>query len=240
MKFLKEITNRTQLIFISYIILINNIYSYKENLLYLILKILLTKNHTNYYFIYTNIFELCSIYINLIYFFSFNLTTLLVIHQIVSFINFGLYKNEYNRIKLVLIMLIILYFITFIFLIFFITPTVEFIVKTLHKQFVFNSIHLETKVSEYITTFSQLYKIVQAYITVLFFTSILISQCLKKNRLAKYRKLYQIICALLLFTIMTTINQTTVETFFNFLAFFILSWFYELYLIFLIYYNKIK
>ena len=115
-KYYLEIRNRTVLTITNWIFVTTTCYYYKEILLFLLVNLngnFLSTNSTQYYFIFTNISELFSVYLDLIFFISNQTTIFFLIYHSVLFISSGLYKSEYK--KLIYIFKIFLFSLSYVF-----------------------------------------------------------------------------------------------------------------------------
>ena len=99
-KYLYEIKNRIFILGLAWVSSLCTCYFYKEVILYILLKPSLFETKTdNLYFIYTNLTELFSTYIDITFFVSNHVLGLLLVFQIYSFLKPSLYKHESNFIK---------------------------------------------------------------------------------------------------------------------------------------------
>jgi sec-independent protein translocase protein TatC len=101
--YLIEIRNRVLLLAILWVLLIFVTYYYKETLLFLFFKpIVLTNSEGGkFYFIFTNITEIFSVYLRLVIFISNQITIFYFLYHIFLFIYPGLYLNEYKFFKFI-------------------------------------------------------------------------------------------------------------------------------------------
>jgi len=99
-KYLVEMKNRMFILTFAWLISLCTCYLYKEVILYIILKPSLLESTANTrYFIYTNLTELFSTYLDVTFFVSNHVLLLLFIFQIYCFLKPSLYKYECNFIK---------------------------------------------------------------------------------------------------------------------------------------------
>ena len=111
--YIKEIRNRSCFLIITWISTIIISYSYKEKLLFLCLKPNLQYFETSsFYFIFTDLTEIFTTYLELCYFITNQFFLIKLIYHIIIFISPGLYKFEYKKITN-LILLNIFFFFTF-------------------------------------------------------------------------------------------------------------------------------
>ena len=102
-KYYLEIKNRCLLLSLTWVSTILVSYFYKEILLFISIQPSICNNNTNliFYFIFTDVKEVFSVYIKLIVFLGNQVLIFYLIFHILSFIAFGLYKFEYRYLKLI-------------------------------------------------------------------------------------------------------------------------------------------
>ena len=125
MKYVIEIKNRIFITVFSWLSLLIINYKYKNTLLYLYIKpsySTTTTNNGNMYFIYTNISELFSTYIDVILLTTIPLYITIFTYQVLIFLKPGLYKYEYNLIITYLKILFSVILIVFTLFYFFVIP----------------------------------------------------------------------------------------------------------------------
>ena len=90
-------------------------YFYKEILLFICLEtgICATNNDFCCYYIFTDVKEIFSAYIAVIFFFSHQILILYTVFHILSFSSFGLYKFEYYYLKKIFCVLLFFFFFNF-------------------------------------------------------------------------------------------------------------------------------
>ena len=102
--YIKELKNRLFLISLTWFSSFICSYFYKENILFLCIKPSLHYfQDSAFYFISTDLTEVFYTYLNLMYFVSNNLTFILLIYQIFSFLHLGLTLKEYKKLKFIII-----------------------------------------------------------------------------------------------------------------------------------------
>jgi Sec-independent protein secretion pathway component TatC len=96
-KYLIEIKNRITLIFSSVLSVLIVAYYYKEIILFLIIKPSLNANLNFglYYFIFTDVTEIFSVYIKVILFLVVQSFIFFLLYHIISFLNFAFFEKEY-------------------------------------------------------------------------------------------------------------------------------------------------
>jgi len=216
LKYLLEFKNRSLIIIFAWIFSIFISYFYKETLLYILIKPCLTSHdfEENFYFIYTNITEIFETYLTIVLFIGNQLTFLILIYHLITFLKPGLYKHEHN------------FAITLLRYNFSITTCIMFLIyyKIIpYSWYFFTNIntsifkfYLEAKLSEYLTFFFHLYGMGIIYSQ--FFVFIILFLKTQKNYINKItntkKMLYFII--LLISTVITPpdINSLLVISFF--------------------------
>jgi sec-independent protein translocase protein TatC len=114
-KYIIEIRNRGILVLLNWFIIIFISYFYKETLLYLVLKSNLNNLSFNY-FIFTNITEILSVYIKLIYFIANQISVFYICYHLIVFIAPALYHVEYEYLKWIFNLFLCFWLISLIFL----------------------------------------------------------------------------------------------------------------------------
>ena len=162
-KYYLEIKNRFLLLSVTWVSTFLVCYLYKEILLFICIK----PSHGNiiFYFIFTDVKEVFSVYLKLIFFFSNQVLVFYLIFHVFSFIVLGLYKFEYRYFKLIFNTSIFLWlFALFIFskilfsigLNFFLSFQLLTSLKSLN-------LHFEAKLDEYLNFFIMFYYICVFY-----------------------------------------------------------------------------
>ena len=96
--YIKEIRNRSYFLIITWISTIFISYSYKEKILFLCLKPNLQYFKTDsFYFIFTDLTEIFTTYLELCYFVTNQFFLIKLIYHLIIFISPGLYKFEYKK-----------------------------------------------------------------------------------------------------------------------------------------------
>ena len=228
MKFFLEIKNRFFLTLISFFLIFNIFYFYKNSIIFVIINPLILDSNLNFYLIYTNVFELFNLYYFIINYSTFCILICFVIYHLIIFLKPAIYITEYEVLKNVcFIFLIVLYISQVITLI--ILPYIWFIFEYLNKNFILNTIHCEVKILEYFLFYYSLLKY-----NFIFFGSIIIFFVFLKffKKLKLLIKLRKIVYILFFILIQND------ELFLSFIIFLILLVFYEL--IILIYFLEDK
>ena len=179
-KYYLEIKNRFVLVMLSWISAILVSYCFKEFLLFTVVKYNMHHSPTStqdmFYFIFTDVTEVFSVYIALIFFLSNQVLILSILYHLLMFIALGLYKSEYNYVKFV--------FKTSMFFFFLSVLVFNKIIFPFSWDFFLNfqnfvvlkslTLHFEAKLSEYLNFYMIFYNICIFYfqtfvILILFF-----------------------------------------------------------------------
>lgn len=165
LKYYLEIKNRFLLLNVTWISTILISYLYKETLLFICIKPSLY-NNDNIYFIFTDIKEIFSVYISLIFFFSNQILFFYTIFHILSFISLGLYNSEYTFLKLGFFLSLFFWGLSLFFFnkIFFPISFNFFLSFQLLTFFQFFNFHFEAKLIEYFNYYRTFY-----YISIFYF-----------------------------------------------------------------------
>jgi sec-independent protein translocase protein TatC len=190
-----EIRNRLILVFFAIIGVLFISYFYKETLLFLLLKPSLTNNlnFKLFYFIFTDVTEIFSVYLKIISFIIAQVFLIVSIFQIFSFLCLALFTKEYLFLAKLLKMCFAVWCFSFLLSSFFLIPlSWEFFFyfqSILSSKFI--PIHFEPKISEYITFCILLYSMTMFYFQVLFILVFVISYFNSNIKIIKkYKKLY--------------------------------------------------
>lgn len=222
-KYIKELQYRFFIIFYSIIINCLTIFSYKEQIAYL-----LGQHQANLfpYFIATNLTEIFFALFKLSLFLAFYLTYPIIILQLWLFILPGLYRYEYKMMRSFVILTIILFFVsTIITYKIFLPYCWEFFTSfELKAENTLISIHLETRLNEYLDFFIKGFLILNILFHIILAFIIIIKK-INLDLLIFYRK----IVYLLIFSIATLATPPDIfsQLFIGFLLIFI----YECFLI---------
>lgn len=178
----------------SFLTLFFTVFSYKEAVFFLVVQSCeLQQNDELFYFIFTDVTEVFSLYLQLAVFFSSQISFWVLVYHIFIFFSSALYKTEYKLLnQLFKISIIIWFFSSVLAYHFFIPISWKFFLSFQQMSYVKSlNFFLESKLLEFFNFFTQLYFIcvlstqVFVYFIVLIFKSS--SDFLK---LRKFRKLY--------------------------------------------------
>ena len=201
--YILEIKTRLLLILISWVINILICYSYKEILLYILIKLNKEIYLLNtFYFISTDLMDIFNVYIQLSYFFSNQLIIVVIIYHLLMFMSPGLFKHEFKILKDFLFFSYLFLFLSFLLFNSFILPKLwQFFFEFQNNKSV--AVFFEAKVTHYVNfyiyTFYNLLIICQVFVCMFFFFKTI---NYKVNFLKKTKKLYY-----LLFVIFATLGS---------------------------------
>lgn len=195
LKYLLEIKNRVLLLFITWISLMLISYLYKEILLFLFIEseIFGTNEFKVYYFIFTDVIEVFSVYMKLIFFISFQITFIYFIYHIFTFLSYGLSFLEYSYSKHFFIVIFALWLFSVIISKYILVPAMwNFFIN--FQNIGYLNLHFEAKLSEYLDFYIKFYYISVFYcqfFTFLFFIFSYIN--VDSLLIKKFRKLFYFI-----------------------------------------------
>ena len=164
-KYYLELKNRCLLLSLTWVSTLLICYFYKEVLLFICLKPSFYNNNFIFYFIFTDIKEIFSVYFKLIFFLSNQVLMFYLIFHILAFIALGLYKFEYRYLKLVFYTSIVFWLFSLIIFnkILFPISLNFFLSFQLLTSFKSLNLHFEAKLSEYLNFYTMFYYICTFY-----------------------------------------------------------------------------
>jgi sec-independent protein translocase protein TatC len=189
-----ELKNRCFLVFLTWLSLILVGYLHKETLLYLIIeKQFYENNNSNskiYYFIFTDVLEVFSVYLELILFVSLQISFFYFLYHCFIFISSGLYISEYIYLKYVLNTIILLTVFSIIISKSFLIPLMwNFFFKFQVTSYF--TLHFEAKLSEYIHFFIAFYYIFIGYSQIFLLLLLIFNYMISSlDFIKKFRKVY--------------------------------------------------
>lgn len=199
--YLLEIRNRLVLTLFTWLAVIIVSYLYKETLLFLILQPnkLFELGTDSFYFIFTNVTEIFSVYIQLIIFLSTQIVFIYFIYHCFNFLSLALFNWEYQKSSSFLRLSFIVWCFSIVLTNYIIIPlTWNFFFsfqKLASDQFM--SLHFEAKLNEYLDFYISLYYLCiiycQIFTIIIFFLSFTSSNFIT---IKKFRKLYYYIFVL--------------------------------------------
>jgi sec-independent protein translocase protein TatC len=162
--YISEIKNRLTLLFLTWCSIISIGYFYKEILLFLFIESEIIKNNEFkiYYFIFTDVTEVFSVYVKLILFISFQILCIYLFYHCFTFLSHGLFIFEYYYLKFLLQIIILIWFFSIIMSKYILIPTMWDFFLTF-KNSSYMSFHFEAKLNEYLEFYIELYYLFIAY-----------------------------------------------------------------------------
>jgi len=163
LKYLLEIKNRLFLLFLTWFSTILMVYLNKETVLFNIIQENSLKTNNKqleiFYFIFTNVTEIFSVYLKLITFFNIQTICIYFIYHFFIFIIPALFKSEYSYLKWIIQISSLNYLISIILANFFLFPTVWWFFLSFQELTINNSfnLHFESKLIEYLSFYVALY-----------------------------------------------------------------------------------
>jgi sec-independent protein translocase protein TatC len=225
-KYILELKNRFVLLFITWFFIVLIGYLYKETLLFLFLESEMFVNNEFKvdYFIFTDVIEVFSVYIQLISFISLQILFLYVLYHSFVFLSHGLFIAEYYGLSYIFKTITIIWFLSVIVSKYVLIPTMWNFFLNFQTTSPIN-LHFEAKLEEYLSFYIQFYYIFIFYsqiftLLLFFFNYINASFVLIK----KFRKIYYYF-----FVLFSTVVSPP-EIFSQILVSSILIFFYELFI----------
>ena len=186
-KYLIEFKNRLFFLVLLYFSTSIVLYLYKEILLFLLVqsKWEITNDKSSvYYFIFTDVTEIFSVYVQLILFITFQLLVLFSIYHSFIFFIPALFKKEYEYFKVIIMVIFFTWFFSVLISNYYIIPfSWDFFLS--FQNFITDksfNIHFEAKLSEYFAFYISFYYICFFYLqfsVVIFFVSSILIKNLK-------------------------------------------------------------
>jgi sec-independent protein translocase protein TatC len=195
-KYIIELKNRGLLLFLTYLSTIIVSYYYKNVLLFLILKpnnILQFNNKFDFfYFIFTDVTEIFSVYFNLIFFLSSQIILLMLLYHLFLFFSPAFYKNEFKYFKLIIKSVTFLSFVSLLVASFIVIPLswdffLSFQDLLTNKSF---NIHFEAKLIEYFNFYITLYYICGIYFQCFLMFFFILSYINSYKKIKNFRKVF--------------------------------------------------
>jgi sec-independent protein translocase protein TatC len=163
-KYYLEIKNRLLLLTLSWISAILVSYCFKEVLLFIVTKHNIFSSHyteETFYFIFTDVTEVFSVYITLIFFLGNQILIFHILYHLLVFIALGLYKSEYNYLTFVFKISVCFFFLSVIVFNKVLFPfSWDFFLSFQNfKVLTSLTLHFEAKLSEYLLFYIMFYHI---------------------------------------------------------------------------------
>lgn len=204
MKYLLEIRNRLILIFLTWLFLVAVSYFYKETLLFLVLHLNklaeATSESHSFYFIFTNVTEIFSVYVQLILFLSVQVVLIVFLYHCFNFLSLAMFDWEYNLVVTFLKLSFSVWCFSVISINCFLVPLTWSFFFSFQKLATdrYITLHFEAKLNEYLDFYMSLYYLCvfycQIFAIIIFFISFVNFSFAKIKR---FRKLYYYIFVLL-------------------------------------------
>jgi sec-independent protein translocase protein TatC len=222
LKYIIELRNRLLLLIITYFSSLFITYLYKDILLILIIKsnfLLHNSNFESFYFIFTAVTEMFSVYIQLIFFINFQIGLIFIFYHLFIFFSFALFKKEYIFFKIVLKIVLFTWIFSSLLANYIIIPlTWNFFLSfqdlIITKNIV--NIHFEAKIIEYFYFYINLYYTFNIYFQIIVCFILFLNYFnINLKNIKKYRKLYYFI--FIMFSAILTldvISQCLISVFF--------------------------
>uniref|UniRef100_UPI003001ECC7 SecY-independent transporter protein n=1 Tax=Cocconeiopsis kantsiensis TaxID=3082010 RepID=UPI003001ECC7 len=194
-KYFKEISKRATLLFLTFLLVLLVNFFYKEIHLFLILKfnVSFTKiGQLDYlYFIFTDVTEILSAYITLIFFTSVQIFCLYFIYHTFYFFSSAFFKTEYTYIKLNLAVLLLFWLFLAVIINKYLIPSVFDFFFSFQQTSNACVMYFESKLNEYLHFYTVLYYMFEFYFQfILIFLILLNSYFLNLKTIKKLRKVF--------------------------------------------------
>jgi sec-independent protein translocase protein TatC len=188
-----EIKNRLFLSFLTWVFAGITCYFYKEILLFLFVNSSMKITNIHTYFIFTNVTEIFSVYLQLVFFISNQILLINVCYHLLMFLSPGLYKLEYSNLKFLFNITIFSWITSVILLNKLLLPLswnffISFQEQTGIKTF---SLFFEAKINEYLDYYIGLYYVCLLNCQFITFLTLFINS-LSKNleSIKEFRKIF--------------------------------------------------
>lgn len=195
-KYFLEIKNRLFLLILTFTSTVLICYLYKEVILFLFFKpnnFFFTSNLNTFYYIFTSVTEVFSVYIQLITFISYQVFLIYFIYHSFTFLSLAMFKIELHYLKVFLKLSFIIW-VGSVFLTSFILVPITWNFFLSFQDIIsskFIKLHFEAKLNEYLIFYILIYYLCVFYcqiFTILFFFLNSVSN--KTETIKKFRKLY--------------------------------------------------
>ena len=191
-KYYIEIKNRIFLLVVTWLSTVFISYMYKEILLFLCIKPTINVL-TNTYFIFTNLTEIFSTYLCLIYFIGNQILLVFILYHILIYISPGLYYYEYKNLKLIFSLGVFFWIFSIVILQKTILPFSWQFFLSFHNSLTNQtfSLYFEAKINEYLNFYITLYYLCNFNFQVFILLYILLDYMKKNlNFIKQFRKLF--------------------------------------------------
>ena len=187
-KYLFEIKNRLSLLFVNWAFVVAISYCYKEVLLFSIIL-----NSDRFYFIFTNVTEIFSVYLTIISFISVQVILWYLFYHILIFIVPALFKTEFKLVNFFFKILTFFLFFSFLLSNYILIPLTWQFFLSFKPLFFAKSVHFEARLSEYLTFYTTVYYFCLIYCQIFSVLVFFLSDVYFKNsliKIKKFRKVY--------------------------------------------------
>lgn len=192
-KYILEIKNRSILLSITCLSTLITSYFYKETLLFLLTQSFVnnySSYSTSFYFIFTDITEIFSVYLQLVSFVTIQIAFLTIVYHSFIFFSPALFNQEYRNLSLILKTTFIIWFFSLLLSNYFLIPlSWNFFLS--FQDLTTVSLHFEAKLNEYLSFYIVLYYLCifycQVFSIVFLFLSYINANVVYVKR---FRKLY--------------------------------------------------
>lgn len=187
-KYFLEVKSRFLIVLVTYFSTVSTTYLYKEILLFSIINI----NYTFYYFIFTNVTEIFSVYVDLIVFLSFQITILSFLYHCFLFFIPAFFQTEYLYIKGFMKIIFFCWIFSISLTSYLIIPLTWNFFLGFQELITNNSfnIYFEAKLGEYFSFCMSLYYICGFYFQIFILLLFILNFINTNNNRKKLRKLY--------------------------------------------------
>ena len=192
-KYLFEIKNRVLLLILLWIFVGLVCYYYKEVLLFSFIKSFICLNSDLFYFIFTNVTEIFSVYFNIITFISFQIACWYLIYHIFVFLSPALFRNEHQYLDFLFKLLTFFFFISFVLSNYVLIPLTWHYFLSFKPIFFAKSVYFEAILSEYLNFYINVYSFCFVYCQIFSVLFFFLSDIYSKKsfiKIKKFRKLY--------------------------------------------------
>lgn len=172
-KYLLEIRNRVALLFLAWFSVFCISYLYKETLLFLFIEseIFANNEFKVYYFIFTDVIEVFSVYLHLITFISSQILWIYLLYYGFSFITYGLFATEYYHLRYIVKTVSFVWFLSIMVSKYLLIPVMwDFFINFQKSSYL--NLHFEARLSEYLDFYTRFYYVFIIYcqiFSILFF-----------------------------------------------------------------------
>lgn len=200
LKYLLEVRNRILLIFLTFLTLCITCYSYKEVLLFYLMR--LGVDHTGVAssrFMFTDVAEVFYVYLNLSIFISVQVTIVYSFYHTITFLVPAFFYTEYKKIALILKVCPVIWVVSSILADQVVIPSTWNFFLSFQNLDCFTSLNFEAKLSEYLNYYISIYYLCVVYLQTLALLLLLLVTYAGTNfqHIKRFRKMYYYLFVLL-------------------------------------------